>query len=260
MRLNDFIAVYEKCEPHVEPHVYTVGVVDAGSRDLRRPLDVSLGSAFAVSSLGHYLTAFHVISKEYEQVRAGKRLLALKGFHRTGPEKAFGVQVLEVYKRSDIALLKGPPRQLGYISTASAPVRVGAWVATVGYPLSYFDDERGKVMIDKRFVSAMISAAFNNDGVRSVELDKHLSHGHSGGPIITLEGVAIALTISNERGWDLVPERVKDGEEWTEKRRIFRLPVQFSKGTMLQNVGSRLGTHGVPIQTIAPNMDEPDPP
>lgn len=253
---REFINIYRT----YESHVYTVGIVDGGSRELRVPSDASIGTAFAVSEEGHYLTALHVVEREYKEIKGGSRVLALKGIHRHGSEPAFGVKLAEVYPRSDIALLKGPPRASGYIPAAASNVLVGAWICTIGYPLPRFEEEKEKVMIDKRFVSAMISAAFNYEGVRMVELDKHLSHGHSGGPIVTLKGIAIGIAVSHERGWSLTPERVRDGDEWVEKKRILHLPVQFSRGTMLQNVASRLRRHGVPIHMDKSRLPEPESP
>ena len=255
MKLDDFPPIHEK----YHRHVYAVGVVDAKTYKLQTPSDVSLGTAFAVSDEGHFLTAFHVIEDERERIEKGRRVLALKGMHGYGVphEAAFKVELVEVFRNSDIALLKSSQSRNGYIPTAAALAKPGAWVATIGYPIPYFSDDLGKQMVDKRIVSAMISAALDEKGVRFVELDKHLSHGHSGGPIISLGGLAFALATSYRRGWSVVRERILENGKQVERNRVLKLPVQFSRGAMLQNVASRLRKHGVPIHRAASGLAEP---
>ncbi len=75
MKLDDFPPIHA----NFQQHVYALGIVDAESHKVRRPSDVSLGSAFAVSSEGHFLSAFHVIEREYEHIKDGTRVLALEG-------------------------------------------------------------------------------------------------------------------------------------------------------------------------------------
>ena len=257
MEFDDFVAIHEK----FHRHVYDVAVVDAVTKDLT-PYEASLGTAFAVSNEGHFLTAFHVVEDEYSGVKAGERILGLKGIHGYGvpSEPAFGVDLVEVYPNSDIALLKSRRHRSGHIPTAAALALPGAWVATLGYPLPYFDEDKGKQMLDKRIVSAIISAAFKKDGIRFVELDKHLSPGHSGGPIITLAGKAIAVATSYRKGWHPVLEqRLHEGKIMEEKH-LFNLPVQFAEGSMIQNVASRLRKQGVPVQMPSSNLDEPTDP
>jgi S1-C subfamily serine protease len=255
MKLDDFPPIHEK----YHRHVYAVGVVDAKTHKLQTPSDTSLGTAFAVSDEGHFLTAFHVIENEHYGIERGKRILALKGMHGYGVpnEPAFRAELVEVFRNSDIALLKSDQSRSGYIPTASALAKPGAWVATIGYPIPYFSEDLGKQMLDKRIVSAMISAAFVENGVRFVELDKHLSHGHSGGPIISLAGLAFALAISYRRGWSVVREKISENGKQVERNRVLELPVQFSRGSMLQNVVSRLRKHGVPIHRVASGLVEP---
>jgi len=258
VRLDDFVLIHER----FQRHVYEVGVVDAGTKNLRTSYHASLGTAFAVSNEGHFLTAFHVLKREHEGIKAGERILGLKGIHGYGvpSEPAFGVDLVEAYANSDIALLKSRQHRSGHIPTAATLAKPGAWVATLGYPLPYFDEEKGKQMLDKRIVSAMISAAFVKDGVRFVELDKYLSPGHSGGPIITLAGKAIALAISYRKGWHAVLERQLREGKVVDERRVLELPVQFAQATMLQNVASRLRRQGVPVQMPPTRIGEPSDP
>jgi hypothetical protein len=258
MRLDDFVFLHEK----FQRHVYGVAVVDAGTKDLRGPYDASLGTAFAVSDEGHFLTAYHVIEHEQPGVREGERLLALTGMHGYGipDERAFRVDLVEVYPNSDIVLLKGGRQRSGHIPTAATLAKPGAWVGTLGYPLPYFDEEKGKQMLDKRIVAAMISAGFRRNGVRFVELDKHLSHGHSGGPIVTLTGKAIALVKSYRKGWHRVREKREHEGKIIEEKHLFELPVQFAEGTMIQNVASRLRRQGVPVEMPSSKLDEPPDP
>ena len=58
---SNYIDVFQR----YQNHVYLVGIIDGETRGLRKPLDASIGTAFAVSKEGHFLTAYHVIEDDY---------------------------------------------------------------------------------------------------------------------------------------------------------------------------------------------------
>lgn len=231
-------------------HVYLLGMVDADTREPRTPIDAAKGTAFAVSNQGHLLTAFHTIEAQYEDILAGKRLLAVSGVHGYGvkSEPAIQVEVLEAYPSSDFLLLKSPRQRDSHIKLVADHVPLGMWVATLGYPASYYDKDREKVDVGKRMVSAMVTAATVENDVHKIELDKHLANGHSGGPVFSMGGMAVAMAVSYKRAWHEVVEASIVGGKPVETRKMLFLPTQFSVASLVSNVADRLRRQGVPVQ------------
>lgn len=242
---------YVKIFKEMQRHVYVLGVLDQKAIELTVLRDVARGTAFAVSKEGHFLTAFHLIEDDYDDIKKNKKVVGLMGMHGHGvnDEPAFRVDVIEVYPKYDMALLKGKSERDGFIPTSATMSLPGAWIATIGYPLSYYEPSINQVIVGKRFVSAMISRGILKNGVRMVELDKHLSHGHSGGPIMGLSGAAFGLATAYDIGWTKVKESINEGGEIKEVNRFFQLPVQFSKGALIYNIATELRKQGVPVIT-----------
>jgi hypothetical protein len=224
------------------------------------------GTAFAVSSHGHFLTADHVVPQDFQP---SSQAVFLTG---TGNSLAasFPVRIVERFPKQDLLLLAtdSPPRRT-FIPLADPMPVPGATIATFGYPRPHVSDEAQKLVLEKRFASAMISGSYvTAAGENELQIDKNLFHGHSGGPVIAMTGYAVAVATRFLKGWTSVEEAIskasldrdfrqfgvdlelEKGEDWNDVRnrvRIMEVPLQFSRASLVRSVAARLRQYGIPV-------------
>lgn len=156
------------------------------------------GSGFLVSADGRILTNFHVIA---HSKRATVRL---------ANEDAYDtVEVIEVDKRKDIALIKikavnQPFVKLGHSNAA----QVGDKVYTLGNPLGVFQNTLS---------DGILSGVRQMDGYKLFQLSAPISHGSSGSPVFNSLGEVIAI----------VQATISEGQNLN-----FAIPIDYAAGML----------------------------
>jgi hypothetical protein len=142
------------------------------------------GSGFVITSDGRILTNFHVIQ---HAKRATVRLANDDAYDK--------VYVMDVDRRKDIALLKIDavnlvPLRLGNSSTS----QIGEKVYTLGSPLG----------LQNTFSEGLLSGVRQLDGYKWFQLSAPISHGNSGGPVLSSSGDVIGIVVATvEEGQNL---------------------------------------------------------
>jgi S1-C subfamily serine protease len=156
------------------------------------------GSGFLVSADGRILTNFHVIQ---HTKRATVRL---------ANEDAYdSVDVLDVDKRKDIALLKIKAVNLSYLKLGhSAAVQVGDKLYTLGTPLGVFQNTLSE---------GLLSGIRQMDGYKMFQLSAPVSHGSSGGPVFNAQGEVIGI----------VDATISEGQNLN-----FAIPIDYAAGML----------------------------
>jgi len=161
------------------------------------PAGFHIGTGFFISSVGHVVTAYHVIDKA-DQVeivtRSGQDLKA---------------EVLDFDKSNDIALLKIDASSRPLAITTSSDIAIGEEVLTIGYPLVYVEGFAQKATFGH--VNALSGIG---DDVRYIQMDVPVQPGNSGGPVLDPQGRVVGVV-----------ESILDSEKITKK-----------EGTSPQNV------------------------
>jgi len=232
-------------------HVFLVNVVNSYENENQPIQDTTgfaLGTAFAVSSHGHFLSALHVFENYYQDIINGNYRIFLQGLHGLGfkNEASFEVEILDAYPKYDIILLQGNRKKKGFIKLGIPNVRLGMFIGSFGYPLKYEEEHTKRIIKDKRFISAMISQSIVKDGWHIVEIDKHVTHGHSGGPIITLGNYAIAIVSQYLPGKHTITE--VDNHDKIRRQYLAYIPSHFSRCSLISNIKDSLIAHGIKIK------------
>jgi len=153
------------------PSVVRVEVRDAGLRL------IGFGSAFFVSSDGLLVTNYHVIEKAmFASVRLGnKTTLFVDGIASINPD-------------ADLALLKVNVKNQAYLTLDSGqPPNVGVKVYAIGNPQG----------LENTFSDGMVSGYREyKAGVKIMQISVPISHGSSGGPLLTGDGKVVGVTTS----------------------------------------------------------------
>jgi len=159
------------------------------------PIATNLGSgtAFAIDSSGHYLTAYHVVegaSEVFLNLTTGKQMLSVE---RSSPDY-------------DIALLKGPV-QSNYLNLTTTFAQTDE-VYAIGYPGNAFT--AGGASISRGIISRVLSnedLRLTNDsmpvGMELVQTDAAVNPGNSGGPLVGrcgVVGIVSAMSDKNRLG------------------------------------------------------------
>jgi hypothetical protein len=155
------------------------------------------GSGFVVASDGKLLTNFHVIRN------------SKKATVRLGNGDAYDdVQVIDVDKRRDIALLKIKAIDLAPLTLGSSGgVQVGDAVYSLGNPLG----------LANTLSNGIVSAIRPMDGYRLLQITAPISGGSSGGPLFDSHGAVIGITVATLEG----------GQNLN-----FAVPIDYAKGIL----------------------------
>jgi len=135
------------------------------------------GSGFLVSAEGAILTNYHVIARTKQ---ATVRHANEDAYHT--------VEVLEIDKRKDIALIKIKGFGLPYLKLGrSAPVEVGETVYSLSNSMGVFQNTLSQ---------GIISGIRSGDGYKYFQISAPISHGSSGAPIFNSKGEVIGIAVA----------------------------------------------------------------
>lgn len=161
----------------------------------------SEGSGFLISADGRILTNYHVIAHTKQ---ATVRLANKDAFD--------DVQVLDVDKRKDVALIKIKAVELPYLALGrSSDVQVGDTVFALGNPLG---------LLRNTLSQGIVSGIRPGDGYRYFQISAPISQGSSGGPIFNANGEVIGIA------WATLDE----GQNLN-----FAIPVDYARGMLSAN-------------------------
>jgi hypothetical protein len=158
------------------------------------------GSGFLVSADGAILTNYHVVA---HTKRATVRL---------ANEDAYDtVEVLEIDKRKDIALIKIKGFGLPFLKLGrSQNVEVGETVYCLGNPLGVFQNTLSE---------GIVSGIRPGDGYKYFQISAPISHGSSGGPIFNSKGEVIGIAVAT----------IEEGQNLN-----FAVPIDYARGMVLE--------------------------
>jgi len=136
------------------------------------------GTGFAVSESGHIVTNFHVVENcdEVDLLHHGKRIV---------------LDPLFADPNNDLALLKGDfkPDRIFRLSRKDPKLMQEIFVA--GYPFG--DEYSTAIKVTKGVVSSLVGYA---DNVSNFQFDAAINIGNSGGPIFSVGGNVVGVTVS----------------------------------------------------------------
>ena len=136
------------------------------------------GTGFAVSESGHIVTNFHVVENcdEVDFLHQGKEIVLNPVF---------------VDSNNDLALLKGDfkPDRIFRLSRKDPKLMQEIFVA--GYPFG--DEYSTAIKVTKGVVSSLVGYA---DNVSNFQFDAAINIGNSGGPIFSVGGNVVGVTVS----------------------------------------------------------------
>lgn len=156
------------------------------------------GSGFIVSSDGKILTNYHVIAHTKEATV----LLQSKDAYDS-------VDVLDIDKRKDIALIKIKAVELPYLKLGrSAGVEVGDPVYSLSSPLG---------LLQNTLSQGIISGIREGEGYSFFQTTAPISHGSSGGPIFNSGGEVIGISTAT----------LSEGQNLN-----FAIPIDYAKGML----------------------------
>lgn len=157
------------------------------------------GSGFIVSAEGAILTNYHVVA----HTKQATVRLANKDAYDT-------VEVLEIDKRKDIALIKIKGFGLPYLKLGrSQDVEVGETIYSLSNPLGVFQNTLSQ---------GILSGIRAGDGYRYFQISAPISHGSSGGPIFNSRGDVIGIAVAT----------IEEGQNLN-----FAVPIDYARGMVL---------------------------
>ena len=173
------------------------------------------GSGFLISADGMILTNFHVVA----HTKQATVRLANDDAYDT-------VQVLDVDKRKDIALIKIKAVGLPYLSLGkSQGVEVGEAIFSLSNPLG---------LLQNSLSQGIVSGIREGDGYHYFQITAPISHGSSGSPIFDQSGEVIGIAQST----------IEEGQNLN-----FAVPIDYARGMLS-------GNQPRPLESIY----EPEPP
>lgn len=186
----------------------------------------SLGSGFIVSTNGYVLTNAHVV-EDADEVTV-----------RLTDQREFKVKVIGSDRRSDIALLKIPAKDLPVVNIGdSSKLEVGEWVVAIGSPFGFTNT------VSQGIVSAMGRSLPGEDIVPFIQTDVPINPGNSGGPLFNMNGEVIGVNsqiYSRSGGYMGLS---------------FAIPIDLAmkvKDELLTHGTVRRGRLGITIQSVSP--------
>src|SRR5579859_5036609 len=157
------------------------------------------GSGFLVSADGAILTNFHVV----EHTKQATVRLANDDAYDT-------VEVIEVDKRKDIALIKIKGFGLPFLKLGrSQDVAVGETIYSLSNPLGVFQNTLSQ---------GIVSGIRPGDGYKYFQISAPISHGSSGGPIFNSRGEVIGIAVAT----------IEEGQNLN-----FAVPIDYARGMVL---------------------------
>jgi trypsin-like peptidase len=157
------------------------------------------GSGFLVSAEGAILTNYHVVA----HTKQATVRLANKDAYDT-------VEVLEIDKRKDIALIKIKAFGLPFLKLGrSQDVEVGETVYSLSNPLGVFRNTLSQ---------GIVSGIRPGDGYKYFQISAPISHGSSGGPIFNSKGEVIGIAVAT----------IEEGQNLN-----FAVPIDYARGMVL---------------------------
>ena len=189
----------------------------------------SIGAGTIWHSDGLIITNAHVVVERSRQVRPfrGYRQMNMRQIRNLSATladgRAFPVQIIAIDESNDLAALSIDAHDLPIIEPGdSKHVRPGDWVMAMGHPWGIKDALTAGVVIS---VGADLPEM--NTGREWLALDLRLRPGHSGGPLVDVNGKIIGVNT------------LITGPEVG-----FAVPVHTVKGFLKENLGARV-THSM---------------
>ena len=186
----------------------------------------SLGSGFIVSADGYILTNAHVVEDADEATV------------RLTDQREFKAKVVGTDKRSDIALLKIPAKDLPVVNIGdSSKLDVGEWVVAIGSPFGFNNS------VSQGIVSAKGRNLPGEDIVPFIQTDVPVNPGNSGGPLFNMNGEVVGINsqiYSRSGGYMGLS---------------FAIPINLAmkvKDELLKHGKVRRGRLGMTIQSVGP--------
>lgn len=186
-----WVGVYNQDDIYAEADLYITELVNLMSEYLAKfdstkqitssgiPQVIGSGTAFAVTTEGHLLTNYHVISD-----------CSTLTFQLPG-SAAIEASVVSTNERSDLALLRAN------IATRAAPfqarnrIRLGDEIVVYGFPL--FGDLSSQGNLTSGVVSALSGL---NDDLSTFQISAQIQPGNSGGPVFDRYGAVVGVVVS----------------------------------------------------------------
>ena len=186
----------------------------------------SLGSGFIVSADGHILTNAHIV-EDADEVTV-----------KLTDQREFKAKVVGTDRRTDIALLKIPARDLPVVNIGeSSKLEVGEWVVAIGSPFGFTNS------VSQGIVSAMGRSLPGEDIVPFIQTDVSVNPGNSGGPLFNMNGEVVGINsqiYSRSGGYMGLS---------------FAIPIDLAmkiKEDLLKHGVVRRGRLGITIQDVSP--------
>jgi S1-C subfamily serine protease len=196
---GQFVAVFLlACLPVAAKELTPHQVYDkASSAVVLIQVDEGTGSGFLISADGKIITNFHMIA------HAKNAIVRLEN-----GDTYDDVQVLDIDKRKDIAILKIKAVELPFLKLGkSVDEDIGSTVYTISNPAGY----------QNTLSQGLISSVRTLDGFHVLQITAPISHGSSGGPLFNAKGEVIGITSSlDDRGQNL----------------NFAIPVDYVRGIL----------------------------
>jgi|LakMenE01Jun11ns_1017448.scaffolds.fasta_scaffold9938545_2 S1-C subfamily serine protease len=160
-------------------NVYAADIENALESNLIIMTDNSIGTGIAIEK-NRVLTAAHVVG-DNETVN-----LVIEKKNSNESIEIEG-KVLSIDAEKDLALIYSP-LDLKFIDKSESELRIGQTVLAIGAPNSYIQVTRG-----------VISAFFQEDGLKYIQTDAAINPGNSGGALISEEGSLIGIVVSRSK-------------------------------------------------------------
>jgi serine protease Do len=186
----------------------------------------SLGSGFIISADGYVLTNAHVV-EDAEEVTV-----------KLTDQREFKAKVIGTDRRSDIAVLKIPAKDLPVVNIGdSSRLEVGEWVVAIGSPFGFTNS------VSQGIVSAKGRNLPGEDIVPFIQTDVPVNPGNSGGPLFNMNGEVVGINsqiYSRSGGYMGLS---------------FAIPIDLAikvKDELLKHGSVRRGRLGITIQSVGP--------
>jgi hypothetical protein len=159
------------------------------------------GSGFLVGADGRILTNYHVIAHTKQ---ATVRLANGDAYD--------AVDVLDIDKRKDVALIKIKAVDLAYLTLGkSSTTQVGDPVFALGTPLGFLQNSLSQ---------GLVSGVREGDGYHYFQMSAPISPGSSGGPVLNAKGEVIGIAVGT----------IEEGQNLN-----FAIPIDYAKGMLSSN-------------------------